>query len=119
VSLFPGPTMRIPCGYGKLVSKALSKRLLAHYDGENGTAFVVKSPLFGIALSSYFIVRSGAELPSAISVGFLVGAFSYRRARRELLTWGSDSVGSRTLPRGVGQSPMARAEQHPPAESAQ
>jgi hypothetical protein len=87
--------MRIPCGYGKLVYKALSKRLLASYDGENGIAFVVRPPLFGIALSSYNIVRSSADkTPSAISIGFHPAAFLYRHARRELLTWAAVRMGS-------------------------
>jgi hypothetical protein len=90
-----GPTIRIPCGYGKLVYKALSKRLVANYDGEHGIAFVVRPPLFGIALSSYHIVWTGTERsPSAISIGFHVGAFAYRRARRELLTWAAVRLGS-------------------------
>jgi hypothetical protein len=41
-----GPTMRIPCGYGKLVHKALSKRLVANYDGEYGIESIVTPPLF-------------------------------------------------------------------------
>ncbi len=93
-----GAGIAVPDGYGPMVSKALSRRLRCKNIAVDGTNTTVKfkdpgEAWGGMALASYTKMAASTDAVPALTIGFHISPFSFKKAVQELNMWAITVVG--------------------------